>query len=88
VEPDQKGIPVLLRQYLRLGGKLLGFNEDASFSHALDGLLLLDLARVEPKTLRRYMGHEGVEKFLAYHYAGRSCARPDSNGEKANPSVS
>jgi hypothetical protein len=30
IEPDGKGIPVLLRQYLRLGGRLLGFGVGSS----------------------------------------------------------
>src|SRR5262249_26641866 len=38
IEPDRKGVPVLLRQYLKLGGRMLGFNTDPEFSDALDGL--------------------------------------------------
>src|SRR5882724_9801290 len=34
IEPGRAGVPVLLRQYLKLGGKLLGFNVDPSFSNA------------------------------------------------------
>jgi hypothetical protein len=29
LEPDKKGVPVLLRQYLNMGGKILAFNLDA-----------------------------------------------------------
>ena len=32
IEPDGKGAPVLLRQYLKLGGRLACFNVDESFS--------------------------------------------------------
>jgi putative hemolysin len=67
IEVDRKGAPVLLRQYLRLGAKLLGFNRDKSFSNAWDGLIFLDLTRSDPKLLRRYMGAEGVERFFHYH---------------------
>ncbi len=67
IEVDRKGAPILLRQYLRLGAKLLGFNQDKSFSNAWDGLILLDLTRSDPKLLRRYMGAEGVERFFQYH---------------------
>src|SRR6185437_7372576 len=31
LEPDGKGAPVLLRHYLRLGGRVLGFNIDPEF---------------------------------------------------------
>jgi len=42
VEPDHKGIPILLRQYLRLGGRIIAFNVDREFGNVLDGLLVLD----------------------------------------------
>jgi hypothetical protein len=67
IEPDGKGIPVLLRQYLRLGGRLLGFGVDGEFANTLDGLLMVDLRRVEPTTLVRYMGKSGSDVFRAYH---------------------
>jgi putative hemolysin len=65
VEPDQKGIPLLLRQYLKLGGKLLGFNVDPRFSGVLDGLILVDLAETEPKILSRYLGNDAARALLA-----------------------
>jgi putative hemolysin len=43
IEVDRKGVPVLLKQYLKLGGKLVSFNVDAEFSNALDSLLVLAL---------------------------------------------
>jgi putative hemolysin len=58
VEQSPAGVPVLLRQYLRLGGKLLGFNVDAGFANALDGLILVDLTKTEPKLLERYLGKD------------------------------
>jgi hypothetical protein len=56
VEPDGKDIPVLLRQYLKLNAKLLGFTMDPSFGNVLDGLMMVDLADVEPGILSRFMG--------------------------------
>jgi len=70
IEPDEKGIPILLKQYLKLSGNLLGFNIDPSFGDVLDGLILVDLTHTDPRILRRYLGKEGSESFLAYH-AGR-----------------
>lgn len=67
IEIDQKGIPVLLRHYLNLGGKLLAFNIDPDFGDVLDGLILVDLMRTDGKTLGRYMGKEGLAAFRAYH---------------------
>jgi putative hemolysin len=67
IETDSKGLPVLLRQYLKLGGKLLGFNVDRNFADALDGLIMVDLTRTDSRMLERYLGKEGSANFLAYH---------------------
>ena len=67
IEPQQAGVPILLRQYLKLGGKLLGFNLDPDFSNVLDGLILVDLTKTEPKLLERYLGTNEAAAFLAFH---------------------
>lgn len=67
VESDLKTIPILLKQYLKLGGKLLGFNVDPAFSDVLDGLILVDLTKSDRKVIDRYMTKEGVDHLLAYH---------------------
>lgn len=67
IETEQKGIPVLLRQYLKLGGKLLGFNIDPNFSDVLDGLIWVDLSETSPKILERFMGKDGTRVFLQFH---------------------
>lgn len=72
LEGDGRGVPVLLRQYLNLGGKVLSFNIDEDFSDVLDGLILVDLRQTEVKTLERYCGREGAGRFLAYHQSGDS----------------
>ncbi len=69
-EGDDKGVPILLKQYLKLGGKLLGFNLDPDFSDVLDGLILVDLTKTDPKILKRYMGDKGLKSFLEYHGKG------------------
>jgi putative hemolysin len=56
VDPGQGGIPMLLRQYLRLGGKLVGFNVDPEFANVLDGLIVVDLAKTDRKLVERYLG--------------------------------
>jgi putative hemolysin len=66
VEQKQTGVPVLLRQYLRLGGKLLGFNVDPKFANALDGLILVDLTRTDAKLLERYLGKDEARTFLEF----------------------
>jgi hypothetical protein len=70
VELKQRDVPVLLRHYLNLGGQLLAFNIDRNFGGVMDGLILVDLAQTDRKTLQRYMGVEGAAAFLAYHGSG------------------
>lgn len=43
---EDLGIPVLLKKYLSLNGKIVAFNVDPLFNDALDGLLVLDLAKI------------------------------------------
>ncbi len=69
VETDGKGLPILLRQYAKIGGKLLGFNVDRKFSNVLDGLVVVDLRKTEPAMLERYMGREAATEFRRRHAA-------------------
>ncbi|MFN7934524.1 MAG: GNAT family N-acyltransferase [Bryobacteraceae bacterium] len=71
IEASRDGIPVLLRQYLKLGGKLLGFNVDEEFSNVVDGLIVVDLTRTEPRLLERYLGRAEAHQFLAHHLPSR-----------------
>ncbi len=78
-ESDGKGVPVLVKHYMKLGGKFLGFNVDAKFSNVLDGLLLVDLREAKPELLARYLGKEGSAGFLRLHQAtasAKAAARP------------
>jgi hypothetical protein len=36
IEPDGKGVPILIKQYIRCGGRVLAFNVDQAFSNSLD----------------------------------------------------
>jgi hypothetical protein len=67
LEADHKGVPVLLRQYLKMGGRLLAFSADRRFSSVLDGLMMADLRQAPRKVLVRYMGDSGAAAFLAFH---------------------
>ena len=67
VEVDGKGLPILLKQYAKIGGRLLGFNVDRKFSDVLDGLVMVDLRQTESAVLEKYMGREGAAAFCAYH---------------------
>jgi len=51
VEPNDYSMPILLKRYLKLNGKIIGFNLDPKFNDALDGLLVLDLFDVPMETI-------------------------------------
>jgi putative hemolysin len=69
LEQDGKGVPILIKQYLKTGGRLLGFNVDRSFGNALDALILVDLRTAPAALLDRYMGKERAAEFRAWHAA-------------------
>lgn len=58
LEADGKSIPVLLRQYLRLGGEMLSFGIDEDFGGTLDGLVLVDMCKAPERILRRFCGKD------------------------------
>jgi putative hemolysin len=69
LEPDGKGVPVLLRQYLKLGAQVVGFNLDRRFGDVLDCLLAVDLCKAPRAILDRHLGVEDARSFLEFHGA-------------------
>ena len=53
-EADGKGLPILLRQYLKLNARLIAFNVDPDFGDGLDALMMVDLTAVDSTILNRY----------------------------------
>lgn len=74
MEGPGRGIPVLLRQYLKLGAQVIDFHVDRGFANALDCLVLVDLRNTERATLRRFMGEAATQQFLAHHQSSSRCA--------------
>lgn len=59
-----KGLPVLIRQYLKMNGKLVCFNVDPAFQDSLDGLIVVNLKNVPVSILSKYMGRAEAEQYL------------------------
>lgn len=57
IETPSTRIPVLLKKYLQMGGKIAAFNVDPAFNNSLDGFLVLDLASI-PKELINNLARE------------------------------
>jgi len=66
LEPDQKGLPILVKEYVKLGGQFLAFSVDPDFQAAMDGLVVVDLGRTSPRLLSLHMGPENYERFANY----------------------
>jgi putative hemolysin len=69
LEPDGKGVPILVKQYVKMGGRMLAFSVDPKFGNTLDGFVMVDLRNTQPEMLGRYMGKERARQFLDWHAA-------------------
>lgn len=67
LDPEMGGIPILIKQYVKLNGKLIEFNVDNDFSDVVDGLIIVDLLKSDPESLHRYMGEEEYRKYIEHH---------------------
>jgi len=67
IEPDGKGIPILIRQYMKLGGKFCGFGIDPSFNDAIDCLVMIDIMKGDNTMLERYIGEDALKELRNFH---------------------
>ena len=65
LEQGERGIPILIKQYTKLGGRFLEFNVDEEFNNALDGLIVVDLLKTEPELLEYFLGKNNAKDYLA-----------------------
>lgn len=62
IEPGGAGIPVLIRKYLQLSGRVLAFNIDPDFNDSLDALLMVDLRNISREKID-LVAHEFADSF-------------------------
>jgi putative hemolysin len=62
-----RGLPVLLRQYLRLNGRVLAVSRDPHFADTMDALIMVDMLDMPASHLERYCGRIGAERIRKYH---------------------
>lgn len=72
IERDGKGMPTLLRHYLKLNARFICFNIDPDFGDVLDGLILVDMIKGDPKVMQKYFGREAIRNLYEYHGADTS----------------
>lgn len=68
IEGKISSVPILIKQYLKLGAEFIAFNRDPDFSDVLDGLIVVDLVKTDLKILNRYMGQTGALFYTQYHH--------------------
>jgi hypothetical protein len=62
-----RGVPVLLRQYLKLDARAVAFSVDPAFSDVLDALVVVDLPAAPMPMLRRFMGAASADCYVSHH---------------------
>ncbi|MCK5153979.1 MAG: lysophospholipid acyltransferase family protein [Spirochaetales bacterium] len=65
IEPDGKGLPVLVRQYAKLGAQFVSIGSDIEFRRTPGMLLIVNTGEAPAKTIQRYFA-EGTESYLNY----------------------
>ncbi len=79
LEGDGQGVPILLKQYLKLAARCAGWNLDPAFGNALDCLLVADLMEAPDKVMGRYCPASELALYRQYHGrppAGRAGGDP------------
>ena len=61
-----KGLPILFKHYLKMGGRIAAFHEDRKFG-TLDALMVVDLVAAPEKLLLRYMDKERLRLLRMAH---------------------
>lgn len=65
------GLPVLLKKYIKLNAKIVGFNVDPKFNNCLDGLIVLDVFDVPKNTIESLSKEANDGSILDRFYANR-----------------
>ncbi len=65
------GLPVLLKKYIKLNAKIMGFNVDPKFNNCLDGLIILDVYDVPKNTIESLSKEANDGSILERFYSNR-----------------
>ncbi|MFV0376094.1 MAG: GNAT family N-acyltransferase [Mangrovibacterium sp.] len=71
VDALNSGLPVLLKKYIKLNAKIIGFNVDPLFNNCLDGLILLDALDVPKQTIESLSKEVNDGSILTRFYGNR-----------------
>ena len=65
------GLPVLLKKYIKLNARIMGFNVDPKFNNCLDGLIILDVYDVPKNTIESLSKEANDGSILERFYSNR-----------------
>lgn len=71
VDDMNSGLPVLLKKYIKLNAKIIGFNVDPKFNNCLDGLMALDLCDIPQNTIESLSKESNDGSILQQFYSNR-----------------
>ncbi len=71
VDTINSGLPVLLKKYIKLNAKIIGFNVDPKFNNCLDGLILLDVYDIPKDTIESLSKEANDGSILKRFYSHR-----------------
>jgi len=71
VDEMNSGLPVLLKKYIKLNAKIIGFNVDPKFNNCLDGLIALDTFNIPINTIESFTKEINEGSLLQQFYSNR-----------------
>ncbi len=71
LDEQNPGLPVLLKKYIKLNAKIIGFNVDPKFNNCLDGLIVLDVYDVPKSTIESLSKEANDGSILDRFYGNR-----------------
>lgn len=72
VDEMNSGLPVLLKKYIKLNAKIIGFNVDPKFNNCLDGLIVLDMNNVPENTIESLSKEANDGSILEQFYSRKT----------------
>jgi len=72
VDEMNSGLPVLLKKYIKLNAKIIGFNVDPKFNNCLDGLIALDLNNIPENTIESLSKEANDSSILEQYYTRKA----------------
>lgn len=65
-------IPVLLKKYLEMNARIIGFNVEPDFNNCLDGLIMVDVYNI-PAEFVHALSKEQSEESVRERFKGKGC---------------